>query len=85
MNGIEQLLTIARAFSALEQIPLSTVSSRVFDDGKKLRTLEDGAGIDIRRLERAMQWFSGNWPDAPWPSDIPRPAPIIAEPVEARA
>ena len=28
-----------------------------------------------------MQWFSDHWPaDAPWPQDIPRPAPTPDSP-----
>jgi len=75
MNGIEQLLTVARAYAAIEEIELSTVSSRALDDGKKLGAIEGGADIQVRRLERAMRWFSDNWPTADWPSEVPRPAP----------
>ena len=86
MSSIEHLLTVAHSYADLEGIELSTVSSRAFNDGKKLDAIEAGADIQVRRLERAMQWFSDNWPDASWPADIPRPAPSeSAEPVEARA
>jgi hypothetical protein len=74
MSGIDQLLTIARRYGELEGVPLSTVSSRALDDGKKLASLEGGADINVRRLERALEWFSKHWPaDGDWPSDIPRP------------
>lgn len=78
MNGIEQLLVVARTYADLEGIELSTVSSRAFDDGKKLTAILAGSDIQVRRLERALRWFSENWPDAPWPADIPRPAPAEA-------
>lgn len=87
MTGIEQLLSLARRYAWLEGVPLSTVSSRAFDDGKKLAAIEAGADIQVRRLEGAMQWFSDNWPDASWPDDVPRPAPSTQAPagaVEAR-
>lgn len=75
MSGIERLLTVARRYAENEEIPLSTVSSRVFNDGKKFRTLEEGAGITVGRLEDAMRWFSERWPeDCDWPSDVPRPS-----------
>lgn len=83
MSGIEQLLMVARRYAEIEDIPLSTVSSRALDDGKKLRALEDGADINVGRLERALRWFSDNWPAGDWPSDVPRPA--ATEPAEARA
>lgn len=79
MSGIEQLLTVARRYAEIEEIPLSTVSSRALDDGKKLKALEGGADINVGRLERALRWFSDNWPAGDWPADVPRPA------VEARA
>ena len=74
MSGIEQLLSVARGYAESEEIPLSTVSSRVFNDGKKLTALESGADLTVGRLERALTWFSENWPEkAEWPSDVPRP------------
>lgn len=79
MSGIEQLLTVARRYGELEGVPLSTVSSRALNDGKKLRTLEEGADINVGRLERALRWFSDNWPEGDWPADVPRPL------LEARA
>jgi hypothetical protein len=81
MSGIDQLLTVARAYGALAGVDTSTVSSRAFNDGKKLGALERGADIQVRRMERTMQWFSDHWPpDSPWPEGIPRP-----ETAEARA
>lgn len=77
MTGIEQLLMLARTYASLEGVALSTVSSRAFDDGKKLGAIEAGADIQVRRLDRAVQWFSDNWPDAPWPDEVPRPVPSV--------
>jgi len=68
MSGIEQLLIIARRYAEIEEVPLSTVSSRVFNDGKKLKALEGGADISVGRFETAVRWFSMNWPDG-----APRP------------
>ena len=74
MSGIEQLLRVARAYAEIEGVPLTTVSSRALNDGKKLGALEGGADINVSRLERALAWFSEHWPDGEWPSDVPRPA-----------
>jgi hypothetical protein len=84
MSDIDRLLTVARAYAEGRRLKLSTVSSRALGDGKKLAAMEGGADIQVRRFEKTMQWFSDNWPDAPWPADIPRPAPSIAESAEAR-
>lgn len=76
MTGIEKLLCIARAFAELNGIELSTVSWRVFGDTKKLAAMENGADIQTRRYERAIQWFSDNWPEgSDWPDGITRPSP----------
>ena len=83
MSGIEQLLTVARRYAEIEDIPLSTVSSRALDDGKKLKALEDGADINVGRMERALRWFSDNWPGGDWPSDVPRP--VATEPADEAA
>ena len=79
MSGIEQLLKVARRYGEIEGVPLSTVSSRALDDGKKLRALEEGADINVGRLERALRWFSANWPDGEWPSEVPRPCVEVCE------
>lgn len=84
MSGIEQLLTVARAYGKIEAVPLSTVSSRALNDGKKLAALETGSDINVGRLEKALQWFSDNWPSGDWPDDVPRPA-RAPEPAEAEA
>jgi hypothetical protein len=75
MSGIDRLLILARAYAAAENVEISTVSTRVFDDGKKLAALESGADIQLRRAERALQWFSDRWPaGVEWPEGIERPA-----------
>ena len=78
MSGIDALLMVARRYGEIEGVPLSTVSSRVLNDGKKLRALEEGADINVGRLERALRWFSDNWPDGDWPDEVPRP-PVNCE------
>ena len=83
MSGIDSLLKVARRYAEIEGIPLSTVSSRALNDGKKLAALESGADINVKRMERALLWFSGNWPSGEWPSDVPRPEVLLSEEVRA--
>lgn len=84
MNAIEQLLAISREYADAEQVSTSTVSWRVFGDSKKIAAIQGGADIQTRRFERAIQWFSDNWPEgAVWPADVPRPAP--SQPVSREA
>lgn len=79
MSGIDKLLRTARVYADLQGLELSTVSWRIFEDTKKLAALEKGADIQVRRAERAMQWFSANWPDgAAWPAEVDRPSQEVA-------
>src|SRR5262245_42019730 len=72
------LLKVARAFGRAGDCGWSYVSTLVFKDGKVLTRLATGnATITVRRLERALAWFSDRWPDdAEWPSDVSRPEPM---------
>jgi hypothetical protein len=75
MSSIDHLLSVAHAYAQAEKIDLSTVSWRALGDTKKLTAIEsDGRDIQVRRLEKTMQWFSDNWPaTAIWPEGIDRP------------
>ena len=61
------------------KIALSTLSTALFNDGKRLSSMiEDRTDISSRKLIEAFQWFSDNWPaGAEWPSNIERPAPTL--------
>jgi hypothetical protein len=79
MHGTAHLLILARSYADFLGKPLSTVSSRVFDDGKKLDAIAAGADLYSGRLNRAIQWFSDNWPSGlDWPNDVVRPEPTPA-------
>ena len=73
MSGIEQLLCVARRYAQVEGVPLSTVSSRALNDGKKLAALESGSDITVGRLEEALRWFSERLPEGDWPAEVARP------------
>lgn len=74
MGMIDSLLSTARAYAAAEGLDLSQVSWRVLGDTKKLPAIESGADIQVRRFEKAMNWFSENWPEgATWPAEVARP------------
>ena len=79
-NMVRELLTVAAAYAEAMDLPLKTVSSRVFDDSSKLESLREGSDILTARFERAMLWFSTEWPPrTAWPKGIKRPAPSEAE------
>lgn len=80
MSPIEALLRIVETYCEATSVAEATLSSRVFFDGKRIADIRRGSDMGVRRLEKAMLWFSQNWPEgATWPEDVPRPS-AIAEP-----
>lgn len=76
MSSIDDLLAVAKAYTEAEGIALSTASWRALGDTKKLGDIEAGKDIQVRRFEKTMRWFSGNWPaTAVWPTSVMRPEP----------
>ena len=69
------IVSLARSYSAATELPIVTISSRIFDDSKKISAMEAGADITLRRYNMALAWFADNWPeDAVWPEEVARPA-----------
>ena len=82
MNAIHHLLQLVDAYRAARQLSDARVSTLVFNDGSKVKTLREGRDIGVRTAMRAVQWFSDNWPEgAEWPEDVERPltAPSIPD------
>lgn len=75
MLNIEHLLTVADEYGRAAQVEEKTVSSRVFQDSKKLGAIRGGSDITVGRYNAALAWFSANWPEgAEWPHGVMRPA-----------
>lgn len=76
-SAIEDIVTVAETYAQLRNLSLSRVSTLCFNDGSKLPLLAEGkVDIGVKRLERALQWFSDNWPEAGrWPVTVQRPEP----------
>lgn len=75
MLNIEHLITVADEYGRVAQVEEKTVSSRVFQDSKKLGAIRTGADITVGRYNAALAWFAENWPEgAKWPAGVPRPA-----------
>lgn len=74
-----QLIDISKTYCEARGLSPSHVSKMVFNDGKLIGNMERGADITTGRCERAILWFSANWPaDTEWPEGIARPTPIGA-------
>jgi len=72
---IDQFAIVANAYCTARDLSVARVSTIVFNDGSKLGDLMSGAAdVTTRRYEKALQWFSDNWPDnTGWPAEVARP------------
>ena len=74
VSPIRHLIDLANRYCEATGKTRIAVSKRVFNDGKVLDNLADGKDITLGRFERAMRWFSENWPEnTAWPKHINRP------------
>lgn len=79
MLNIEHLITVADEYGRAAQVEEKTVSSRVFQDSKKLAAIRGGSDITVGRYNAALAWFSSNWPEgAVWPHGVQRPSAEVA-------
>ncbi|MBN9135679.1 MAG: hypothetical protein J0I92_06470 [Phyllobacterium sp.] len=70
----EQLLNVADAYCVAASVGRKRVSTIVMNGGGKLDAIASGSDLTTGSFERAMLWFSDNWPDGvDWPSAVLRP------------
>jgi hypothetical protein len=71
----EQLITVSDIFAHCRGIGRQRLSTIVLNRGSTLDRIAEGeSDITTGTFEKAMMWFSVNWPDgADWPADVPRP------------
>jgi hypothetical protein len=76
MDSRSALLAVAHAYSAATGRSLARVGTVIHDQGAFFKKLEAGHNCTMDTFDKAMRWFSDNWPsNACWPDDIRRPAP----------
>lgn len=74
MLTLSAFLLLVDEYGKASGLADATLSSRLFNDGKRISSVRAGAEIGVRRLEKATQWLSDNWPqEANWPDQVPRP------------
>lgn len=74
MLQISDLLTLCAEYQRVCQVADSTLSTTIFNDGKKLAALKADKDMHTKRFNGAVQWFSDNWPEgAVWPKGVARP------------
>lgn len=70
----EQLLIVADRYAEASGIGRKRVSTLVLNGGGKLDAIAQGRDLTTGSFERAMLWFSDNWPSTvSWPQGIARP------------
>jgi len=74
MSYRQHLILLIEAFANARGLSPSRVSTIALNAGHTYQSLVDGKDITVGRFERAMRWFSANWPDGlEWPEGVDRP------------
>lgn len=74
MDLRSQLLAVADAFGVARNVSRARVSTLVFNQGAALDRIARGGDLNTGSFERAMAWFSANWPEGgAWPVAVSRP------------
>ncbi|MGO6699237.1 hypothetical protein ACC699_17025 [Rhizobium ruizarguesonis] len=75
MNFREQLIAVSDQFAQARGIGRQRVSTIVLNRGSTLDRIAEGkSDVNTGTFEKAMLWFSLNWPEgAVWPQGVPRP------------
>ncbi|MGR9252713.1 hypothetical protein [Rhizobium leguminosarum] len=71
----EQLILVSDSFGSARGLGRQRVSTIVLNRGSTLDGVASGEkDVTTGTFERAMQWFSDNWPEGTeWPQDVQRP------------
>ena len=79
-NSNKVILDLATMYSQAKGVSLSRISNLIFSQGTKIKQLQAGAGLTMKRYFSAIQWFADNWPsDLHWPEDLVKKPQTAAE------
>jgi hypothetical protein len=56
-------LRLVDAMSSSTGLSEATLSSRIFNDGKRIAAIRGGATITVRRMSDAVEYLCKNWPE----------------------
>lgn len=75
MTPIDRLILLVDRYCLATGKARATVSTRVFNDGKRIDRIMGGGDIGTRAYAGALDWFAHEWPEgAAWPEGVERPA-----------
>lgn len=70
----KHLLQCAAAFEATTGDSLPAIGKRMLNDNTFFARIARGGGFTVRTYDRALRWFSENWPvGLEWPEGVPDP------------
>lgn len=68
-------MAVADAYCLARGLSRARVATIVFNAGGALDRIASGRDLNTGSWERAMRWFSDNWPEgAEWPDQVERPS-----------
>ena len=74
MDQIYALLVLIDSYCSATGLSEARVSTLVLGGGARAGQIRHGSDIGARRLDRAIEWFSTNWPaGVAWPEGVARP------------
>lgn len=69
------LIALAETYGSHVRRSEATISNHIAGHARLFSRLRSGKGCTVKTYQRALHWFSSNWPcDLEWPADIPRPS-----------
>ncbi len=75
MDHQQTLLSLFDRYCAATGLSEARVSTLVLNGGWRAEKIRRGASFTVRTYERALAWFSANWPEkTEWPAEVERPA-----------
>jgi hypothetical protein len=70
----ENLRALGRAYLAKRPYAATTLWARATKEARFMDRLDSGKTFTVKTYDRAVQWFSDNWPEgAEWPKSVRRP------------
>jgi hypothetical protein len=69
----DDLLRLITKYQELTGVSDSWMSNTLFKNGTKLPLFRNGGGMDIAVYEKAIHWFTENWPKGhrkDWPAGV---------------